>query len=538
MSQNFIGCDREQVFLMPPSLREWLPADHLAWFVIDAVAEMDLSAFYGAYRQDGHGRAAYEPSLMVALVLYAYAAKQRSSRAIECHCRQDIAYRVITANLVPDHATVARFIDRHQDALAEVFGAVLALCAKAGLVRMGVVSIDGTKIAANASRDQSLDYRQIAKEIVEEGKATDRAEDERYGDARGDELPEQVACAEGRRAFLRDAKRELDAERDGAAEADAPGDLEAPEEDTRDELDAPEPRDAAVVPVAGVELGFELDLQGLADASRGRRVWLREARRQLDEHRRREAAPIPRSRPQRRAEAQRRLEQELECERRANEAYEQYRANGRMRDGRRFGTPPKPYQPAETPQGEVNLTDPDARLIKARRGFVLGYNAQAAVDENQIVLAAEIEIESGDFGHFEPMVNATQTELGKAGVTDTPQVAAADAGYWNEQQIDNVVADRGIQVLIPPDGSERDGERPGWQGGRYSWMRTVLSTPHAQELYRHRKMTVEPMFGHTKHNRGYTRFHRRGRAAVRTEWRLIAATHNLAKLHKHRLAVA
>ena len=116
MAQNFIESWREQGFLLPPDVREWLPADHLAWFVIDAVAAMDLSAFYAACRADGHGWAAYEPSLMVALVLYAFATSQRSSRAIERHCREDVAYRVITGNLIADHATVARFICRHEQA--------------------------------------------------------------------------------------------------------------------------------------------------------------------------------------------------------------------------------------------------------------------------------------------------------------------------------------------------------------------------------------------------------------------------------------
>jgi transposase len=137
--------------LLPPDVREWLPADHLAWFVIDAVAEMELSAFYAAYRVDGHGRGAYEPSMMGALVLYAFATNQRSSRAIERHCRQDVAYRVITGNLIPDHATIARFICRHERALAELFGEVLGLCDRAGLVKRGVVSIDGTRIAGDAS---------------------------------------------------------------------------------------------------------------------------------------------------------------------------------------------------------------------------------------------------------------------------------------------------------------------------------------------------------------------------------------------------
>src|SRR4051812_31015050 len=165
MPQNFIEDRREQGFLLPPDVREWLPADHLAWFVIDAVAEMDLSAFYAAYRADGHGRAAYEPSMMVALVLYAFATRQRSSRAIERHCRQDVAYRVISGNVIPDHATIARFLCRHELALAGLFGEVLVLCDRGGLVRGGVVSIDGTRMAGNASPEVNAGFAQIAREI-------------------------------------------------------------------------------------------------------------------------------------------------------------------------------------------------------------------------------------------------------------------------------------------------------------------------------------------------------------------------------------
>ena len=186
MAQNFIGCDREQAFLLPLSLREWLAEDHLAWFVIEAVEAMDLGEFYADYRSDGHGRAAYEPSMMVALLLYGYATEQRSARALERHCRQDVAYRVICANRVPDHATIARFVVRHEAALAGLFGSVLALCARAGLVSTGVVAIDGTKLTANASREANLDYERIAREILAEARATDEAEDELFGEgARG-----------------------------------------------------------------------------------------------------------------------------------------------------------------------------------------------------------------------------------------------------------------------------------------------------------------------------------------------------------------
>src|SRR5437868_15514732 len=128
MGQRFVACDREQSFLMPRDVREWLPPRHLAWFVVDAVAEMNLEAFYAAYRVDGRSRPAYEPAMMVALLLYAYARGIRSSRVIERGCVEDVAFRVVAAQQRPDHATIARFIERHETALAGVFGEVLLLC--------------------------------------------------------------------------------------------------------------------------------------------------------------------------------------------------------------------------------------------------------------------------------------------------------------------------------------------------------------------------------------------------------------------------
>jgi hypothetical protein len=191
---------------------------------------------------------------------------------------------------------------------------------------------------------------------------------------------------------------------------------------------------------------------------------------------------------------------------------------------------------SDTPTGTINTSEPDSRLMKAAgSGYVQGYNAQAAVTEEQIVLAAEITVEAPDFGHLKPLVDANLSELEWAGVDRKPEVAVADAGYWHHEQMDDLAGD-GIQVLIPPDSGKRKGARPGWQGGRYAWMRRLLATELGERLYRKRSQTVEPMFGHTKHNRGMDRFHRRARSAVRTEWRLIAATHNLTKLHNRALA--
>lgn len=219
MAFNFVACDRDQELLLPPSLREWLPEDHLAWFVIDAVEELDLGAFYAVYRGDGWGRAAFDPKMMVALLLYAYAIGERSSRQIERRCREDVAFRVITANAVPDHATIARFRARHEQALAATFVQVLALCARAGLVSVGVVALDGSLLGGNASPGANRSYASIAAEVermLAEAAETDAAEDERLGESRGDELPAELIDRRSRRERLRRCREQL--EQDQAAE--------------------------------------------------------------------------------------------------------------------------------------------------------------------------------------------------------------------------------------------------------------------------------------------------------------------------------
>jgi transposase len=215
VSQHFIACDRDQAFLMPPDVRDWLPGGHLAHFVMESVGRLDLTAFYGDYRADGHGRPAHDPAMMVALFLYAYAVGERSSRRIERRCVEDVAFRVIAANQAPDHATIARFRVRHDQRLAGLFGDVLVLCAKAGLVSVGTVALDGTKLAANASLGANRSYAAIRREaerILEEAAEVDAAEDALYGEARGDELPAELADPVTRRARIARALAEMEAE--------------------------------------------------------------------------------------------------------------------------------------------------------------------------------------------------------------------------------------------------------------------------------------------------------------------------------------
>jgi transposase len=469
MAQNFLTCDRDQELLLPPSLREWLAEDHLAWFVLEVVDELDLAAFYGAYRRDGHGRAAHDPAMMVALFVYAYAIGVRSSRAIERRCREDIAFRVIAANQAPDHATIARFRARHESAIAELFGGVLELCAQAGMVELGVVVVDGTRVAASAADRRTRSYEQIAKEILGEAAALDAAEDALHGDERGDELPPGFRNSGDRRTRLREAKQALEAQR--AAQA----------------------------------------------------------------------KKVPRDRRERLRECRRRLYEDWALERRVVADHAAWLAAGIASDGSRRMTGArhniKPYPLTPRPAGKINLTDPDARTLKSPRGWVLGYNAQAVVTGAQIIVAAEVDTENIDRANLQPMIQTACQELRAAGVDRAPEVVVADAGYWKTEAIEALVA-QGIQTLVAPDADRRKDPTPTRRGGLYDFMRRVLASDHGSQLYTRRQATIEPVFGQIKHNRGAESFQRRGRSAARSEWRLLAATHNILKLWRHTTAAA
>jgi transposase len=155
MAFGYVDVDRDQLFLLPPSLRDWLAEDHLVWFVLEVVERIDTSVLHGRHRNDGVGRAAYDPDMLLALLIYAYCGGVRSSRQIERLCEVDVAYRVICANLVPDHTTIARFRQGHEDHAVELFIEVLMLCAEAGLATVGVVAVDGTKMGADASKKKN-----------------------------------------------------------------------------------------------------------------------------------------------------------------------------------------------------------------------------------------------------------------------------------------------------------------------------------------------------------------------------------------------
>jgi transposase len=438
VGQNFLSCDREQELLLPPSLRDWLPEGHLAWFVLDAVEAIDLSAFYAGYRDDGWGRAAHDPAMMVALLLYAYAIGERTSRRIERRCQEDVAFRVICANRVPDHATIARFRARHERALGDTFTQVLVLCAKAGLVSVGLVAVDGSLIAGNASPAATKTYAAIRDEvdaILDEAARADAADQERLGAARGDELPPELADRRSRRERLRRCREQLEAEQ------------------------------------AQQQADYQANL-----------AW--------------------------------RAEWETE--------------HGRKLGGRKPFAP----DPDALAKRTINTTDPDSKTIsRSGRRSVQGYNAQIVANPQQIILAAEITQAANDCGQLEPMIEHAGAALIEAGIKAPIGTVLADGAYWNSPQIARL-RERGLEPIIPTKASTRTKPRTlsPRQGPEAQRIEQILDTPAGKALYRRRQQLVEPIFAQTKFLRRIDRFQRRGLAACRAEWKLIAATHNLLKL--------
>ena len=501
MANGFRRVDREQSFLLPPDMADWLAADHLVWFVLDSVAVLDLAAFRVRYRLGGAGRAAYDPQMMLGLLVYAYAVGQRSSRQIERLCHVDVAFRVACAQDVPDHATIARFRAEHEQALGGLLEQILVLCARAGMGRLGTVALDGTKIAAaaalSANRTESA-LRRIATEILGEAADVDAAEDGLFGQSRGDELPAGLARREGRQVRIRRMVDDLAAERTAAA--------------------------------AGSERA-----QRAARRVGHARAKLAETRRQVAEQARaraeREAAasaagtgicgahPTP---VEQRSVVRRDVDRLVRAEAAAAAA--------------RHPEPAPAGSPGET---QRNLTDPDSRIMKTRTGWVQGYNGQLAVSADYLIVAAEVTNDTTDHSSYQPMITAglqavaavnTATDAGWAIGT-----VLADAGYASTANLTADGPDRLIAL-----GNRRDlaaaaqarpahGDLPGDATPRQR-MDHRLRTADGAALYKRRAATVEPVNAHLKDRRGLRRFARRGLSAANSEFRFAAAVTNLLRI--------
>ena len=483
MSKTYRPYLPTQGFLLPPSPLDWLPEDHLARFILDTVGELDLSELYGYYERERRGYPPHHPQMMVALLLYAYCVGVPSSRKIEKRTYEDIAFRVIAGNTHPDHSRISEFRRIHLAALARLFVQVLRLCQKMGLVKLGHVALDGTKIKANASKHKAMSNERMTQEtarleaevaqLLQAAEQADADEERNYGAGRrGDELPQELRRRESRLARIRTLQAELLTEAQQQAQARQQAESETAQTEAmlqemnniraakllqdRHDDDEPPPSAATIVPEPMPEHQIPVTAQGLPTAT-----------------------------------AQR------------------------------------------------NFTDADSRIMKTGDGFIQGYNAQAAVDEaHQIIVAADVSNQSPDAEHFVPMLDRTIDNC-----QAVPDQMSGDTGFFSEANVLRAQS-RGVDIYLAlkrdkhgagPSDSEKTVSPK--ESEAKTKMRSKLATAEGAKIYSRRKVIVEPAFGQIK-NRGFRSFLLRGIQKVRGEWSLITLTHNLLKLYKAHQAAA
>ena len=489
MAYSYMDCDRDQLFLLPPSMWDWLPEGHLALFVIDAVGLIDTSEFHARHPNDGAGRPAYHPDMMLALLLYAYCLGMRSSRQIERSCRSDVAFRVICAGNVPAHTTICRFRAENEDAIVGTFIDVLKLCAAAGLASLGTIAIDGTKIGSDAALDQNRSGDAIRAEIagiLAEASTTDAAEEAAPPLFDDMVVPGPLLKRNSRLAHLKAALKEVEVQEETAREK-------------KKEAAAYAEREAA----EGRKLRGRKPATPYAAKERAR-VDLAAVRTKAQKHPDRSdfAAKV--------ADAEARLEQ----------------ATGAA-------------EAAASPAIQVNVTDPESRIMKTKEAWIQGYNVQGSVNANQVVMAVAATQDHNDQNQFSAMTVATEQNARAAGIEGPIGLALADAGYWSEE---NATAE-GPERLIATtkDWKQRKAARemgtttgpPPEGASTLVQMEHRLRTKEGAAAYATRSHTVEPVFGDVKENHGFRRFMRRGLDAANSEAHLIFTVHNLKKVFSH-----
>jgi len=489
MKKKYRPWDTDRTYLLPPSTRDWLPEGHLAGFILDVVSELDLSAIEKPIQaKDPRGERPYDPRMMVALLLYGYANGVFSSRRLEHATWTDLGARFIAAETHPHFTTINSFRLVHHEALAALFLQILRLCEKAGLVSLGHVAIDGTKIQANASKHKAMSYdRMKATEarlqaevdaLLAEADAVNKAEDEEFGDSDGSGIPEELRRRETRKERIRQARLALEEEakaarrlaleeqgkraRERAAEADDPKAAKRLERhaERREQLAADiEARPEETIPGAGDELPFH--------------------KVKHDKH----------------------------------------------------GVP--------KPKAQRNFTDPESRIMESGGSYLQAFNCQVAVAESyQVIVAQVLTNQPPDYEHLIPLLEQTRTNLDAY-----PEVLTADAGYWGEEN-GQFCEDRGIDTYISTrrrkhrEHHDREDEArppppPSAKTERGKAMEEKVMSDAGREQYAKRKWVVEPVFGQVKEARGFRRFHLRGLHKTRSEFSLVCTGHNLLKLWRH-----
>lgn len=476
---------RSQGYLLPPRPEEWLREEHLVHFILDVVDALDLSTIEGAMRlRDARGQKSYHPRMMVALLLYSYCKGVFSSRRIAQATFDDLATRYLSGDQHPHFTRVAAFRRDHLEALAGLFVQTVQMCAKAGLVTLGHVAVDGTKIQANASKHKAMSYERMTSDeeklraemeaLLARANSVDAEEDARLGEGQKEfDLPAELRRRETRLARIRQAKAELEAEAK-TTRADHLRKLAVQNESRATDASTDSGRAAAAT----------------------------------------------------RAERQRKEAEDLVPEQDEDDE-----------------TPP-PTLPTHrvqantdgTPKGTAqrNFTDPESRImIDGQGAFTQAYNAQAAVCEKaQVIVACPLSNQAPDAQYLIPVLQEVEQNMGVAA-----QVVTADTGYWSASNAE-WCDEQGIDVYIAT-GRQRHGDTTAdppidEASDARTRMTAKLREPEGDARYRRRKATVEPVFGQVKEARGFRRFLLRGLQKVQREWAMICATHNLLKLFRFR----
>lgn len=473
MSRTFRAWDVDQAWLLPPSVHQFVPPGHLAHFVRDTVREaLDLSAVTGAYTA-AQGQPPYHPGMLVAVLLYGYSRGIYSSRQLARACEERVDMMAVAGLNRPDFRTISDFRRRHLAALRDLFVQVLRLCQRAGLVKLGHVAVDGTKLRANAGKHKAMSYGRMRQEEprldaevrswMERAEAADTAEDAQHGaDRRGDETPAWMADKQRRLARIRAAKAELEAEaREAGARAGSGRDPDGP----------------------GPSSGMQ---------ERGRRKKPRAA-----------ASADP--------------------------------ATDAATDAAAGPAPPGPVPPDPVPpdRAQRNFTDGDSRIMPSAGGFVAGYNGQVAVDAaHQVITAHRVSTNPADFDALAPLVDATTEALGRA-----PKEVSGDTGFASEANLHAMDERGVRPYLCPGrlrhGSTDPESKRPLRRTPRMQKMAQTIRRAGRRSRYRLRKQVVEPVFGQIKHARGLRQFLLRGLDKVRGEWAMLCTAHNLTKLHRH-----
>ena len=474
-------------YLLPQSPKDWLPEDHLVYFLLDLLPELDLSAFESAVQgKDHRGTRPYPPAMMVMLLLYGYCVGVFSSRKLEKATYEDVAFRVLANKHHPDHTRISEFRRIHLEALRELFLQVLKLCQKAGLVKLGHVAFDGTKMAANASKHKAMSYKRMLEEelrlkgeieaLLKSAEDTDAAENARFGEGvRGDELPEELRRRETRLARIQEARAELEEEAKQARALALEEQAERARERSENHDDPAERKRAATV-------------------AEKKEAKAKEMRGDDNDDPPSFITPdgLPMHRPKTKVD----------------------------------GTPDD--------KAQRNFTDPESRIMESGGTFVQGYNCQAGVDEeHQVIVSQAVSNQSPDNGNLPPMMRQTVDNCGRA-----PDAATADAGFWLPGVTD-VATQMGVDLYVStarrkhgataepvPDGPPPD------DADERERMRHKLRTEEGRETYARRKATVEPVFGQIKEAQGFRHFLLRGMEKVNGEWSLVCTCHNLLKLFR------